>query len=113
KRYLQWAEGQLPPGTDRALNDAWWPIADRPVEVAPAQSRPAQDAARNHPRVLVRLRLFIADRATLEVCHHDLAIDQIVMAFRDGTGGRFRGGLGLHHDPRHHTSPVCGYAIGL
>jgi len=103
----------LEAAADRALNEAWWRIADRPVEIASAKSRPPQDSFCDYRWIVARLCLFIADRATLEVRHHDLSVVDRIMAFKDGARRRFRGGLGLHDDPRHHTSPICGYAIGL
>src|SRR5262249_60095498 len=43
------------------LNDAWRPVAQRPVEIAPAKSCPPQDSARNHRWIVAGLRLFLAN----------------------------------------------------
>src|SRR5262249_59360833 len=67
-----------------------------------------QDSACHHGSVVAGFQLFTANRASLKVSHHNLVVGQFPIAFRDGAGARFRGDLGLHHDPRLHTIPSFG-----
>ena len=91
----------------RPLNYAAGGVSNLSIEIL-ARPSLTQDSACHHGSVVAGFQLFTANRASLKVSHHNLVVGQFPIAFRDGAGARFRGDLGLHHDPRLHTIPSFG-----